>query len=230
MNMNIETTNKLLDTAKELDSRSSIHPKRWFENWSEIYARRALRAHKKYDKSLIHMRWYLKREKENNITNTTIRSEESLETAKKLASQESNPEPLSEHFAKFALSYQSYLTRWEQGFVEKLGCMKIALEMEKDQKNRKELETIVKKLASRNSNPEPQSEYHAKRALEAYRERNRHLTSMKKNLKEEKKSLASQNSNPGPDQPTLQTLREKHKEETLKEQKAQPQIKRGRSR
>jgi len=48
--------------------------------------------------------------------------------------------------------------------------------------------------------------------------------------KKQKESITSQNSNPGPDQPTLQTLREKRKEETLKEQKAQPQIKQRRSR
>jgi len=227
-----ERLKELLDTAKELASRNS-NP----EPESERYAKHAFEIRKVYDRFLIEMEWHLK--KENNITNTTTWLEESLETAKKLASQESNPEPNPEHFAKNALLYhfhhmteitQEQSSKWKQEFIGQLGCMEIALEQEKDQKDRKELKITAEELASRGSKPEPESEYWARRALSAYRDSNRHLTSMKSLLKKEKELLTLQNSNPGPDEPTLQTLREKRKEETLKEQETQPQIKRGRSR
>jgi len=157
-----------------------------------------------------------------------------IDTARELASRESKPKPHSEHHARVALiihSEQEKATDWKQTFFIHLNYMEAALELEK---NRKKLETIAKEIATRNSKPEPRSESFAKLALEAHKkgdqkEYDRFLIDMVWHLKQEKRSLA-QNSNPGPDQPTLQTLREKRKEETLKEQEIQPQIKQRRSR
>jgi len=252
MNMNIDT-DTLLNTAKKLAARNP-NPK----TDSEYCARNALKEYEKYNDFLISMGRHLK--EENNTENNSLGTlgeqlEEWLGTAKKLATRNSKSKPLSEYYAKRALEFYSYtkepfknaeleldtdtdnykllywkqVSYWKEHFIFHLNCMKTTLELKKDPKK---LETTAKELASRNSNPEPGSEYYAKLALKAHRESNKYLITMKSLLKKEKKSLASQNSNPGPDQPTLQTLREKHKEETLKEQEQeiQPQIKRGRSR
>jgi len=176
---------------------------------------------------------FINREQIKDLLNTA----REIDTARELASREPKPEPHSEHYARNALEFHSYReeidTAWERTFVFNLGFMEAALELEKD---RKRLETTAKKLASRNSKPKLDSELLAKSALRAHKEGDqkecdKSLIYMGCYLKEEKRrSLASQNSNPGPDQPTLQTLREKRKEETLKEQEIQPQIKQGRSR
>jgi len=245
---------KLLDIAKELASRNSKP-----EPESEHCAKLALEAHKEKlqhqrdcDLLLIYMKGYLKREKERASQNSnpgpgqktlqTIRKKHKRElklinTARELASRDSYPEPDSEYYAKCVLKAYNYDggDKRNPPFPESLDIylnyMEIAVESEN---NRKKIETIAKKLASRNSYPEPQSERYAKLALEAHKEKHQKdydlfLIYMRWYLKKEKKR-GSQNSNPRPDQPTLQTLREKRKEETLKEQEIQPQIKQRRSR
>jgi len=113
----------------------------------------------------------MRRRKMEEINSNRGQVKELLEKARELALRESNPEPQYEYFAKRALELHSkreeIATDWELGFVFNLGCMEAALELEKD---RKELETIAKELASRNSKPEPDSEYYARRALEAHKE------------------------------------------------------------
>jgi len=171
---------KLEIIAEELVESYWVAQKTDPGNWPQYYARLAFKNRQEYDGFLIEMEWHLK--KENNITNTTTRLEESLETAKKLASRKSNPEPHSEYYARSVLFYQTY--KWEQKFVvDSLGCMEIALELEKDRKDRKELETTAKELASRNSNPEPESERYARCALKIHKEYDKFLIYMAGHLK-----------------------------------------------
>jgi len=191
--LELEKDRKRLDTtAAKLASRNS-NPK----TPSEFLAKCALSAHregdyKECDKSLIYMGCFLRVEdiirgggKIVEINREWVK--ELLNIARELASRESNSEPHSEFFAKLALEYYSkqeeLSTGWERVFVFNLGCMEIALELEKDQKDRKELETIAEELASRNSKPESGSEYYARRALRAHKEYDRFLINMRWYLK-----------------------------------------------
>jgi len=165
---------ELLNTAKELASRKSNPEPRY-----EYYARLALEAHKEYNISLICMRWHLK--KENNMA-------KSLKTAKKLASRDSKPKPLSEYFADSSLLRQTY-NHGNPNILDDLGYMEAALKLEKNQKRLLEIETtskkLAEKLASRNSNPEtePCSEYYGKAFLKKYEEYNKFLIYMREELK-----------------------------------------------
>jgi len=135
---------------------------------------------------------YKRRRKMGEINSNRERVKELLNIARKLASRESKPELQYELYARRALERYSkqeevYID-WERDFVFDLGCMEIALELEKDQKDRKELETIAEELASRNSKPgsdSSDSEYWARCALRAHKEYDRFLIYMRWYLKME---------------------------------------------
>jgi len=230
MNMNINT-DTLLNEAKKLSARNS-NP----EPLSEWYAKKALENDQKTffdehnfyetyrDMCLIQMTRSI--EIENNRERLLRKAKELTSQYQERKTQFPTTEPSeSEHFAKEAIKHQTDRPYSDNYLIN----MKQTLESEKQLEKQLKL---AKEISLQKSTTKLNSEKHAVKALEHHEIREHdacqyHLTKMKISLKQEKNKL---NNNPGPDQPTLQALREKRKEETLKEQEAQPQIKRKRSR
>jgi len=172
----LEKDRKKIETiAKKLVSRNS-NP----EPQSEDCARLALSAHKEGDSFLILMGYHLKVEDIKGRLKELLNTAREIDIARRLASRQPKSEPHSEFYAKVALKAHSEYLR-QEGDERKLksdfnlGCMEIALELEKD---RKKLEMIAEELVLRNSNSESYSEDYAKRALRAYREGDRFLIYM----------------------------------------------------